>query len=605
MTSRGLLHPASLPTLALISLLATFNVPPAQLDQLLHLALTATYEQVYPPSFHQWLARLHNIAPPPHSSKTAADIEETVLALVRGGLDALNGWLNDLKPLCPSSEEEENSVSATPLHRTSPLALFLRSFRMTFAKLSFDEAVAWWEDVTQWCKGTWVQPDMRTQRRVVADSYTRAKGAQDYQATKDSLSFYDLDDATSSHGKPQYALLNTGFVEFENGGWQAAREALAEAVQVARNAGDSRCLAAASSLHKRLEVVAPTASTSAVPSTGDMVVGEGRPSPTDLLWEVKHGSSIGRPTPSLFPMLYSSRALHQCPPVSSNAKDKGRAVIWNDAAWEPSWHAVAANLWDDLGSPHLSDLRQEMALEALDEDRNLWNVQLAVLSRKAFKLARANRAEEALPLLLRAVDTRAKRRTFGTLELRAWESAVWEVARIYAELRDEQDVVDRLARLTPPSVQHWSDSPEKDAEGVESNASAALLYNTARRLLDEGHGVIALSYALRALHFSTTNSFEPLRLRCICQVAQCRLAISPTVDEASRGLLELEAVWGEILAREKVDVELMALACEVRGRAGVYKAEGRGEWSLGVRRRGFALMLLRSPDRRGDPPSSS
>lgn len=28
-------------------------------------------------------------------------------------------------------------------------------------------------------------------------SYTRAKGAQDYQATRDSLSFYDLDDATA------------------------------------------------------------------------------------------------------------------------------------------------------------------------------------------------------------------------------------------------------------------------------------------------------------------------------------------------------------------------------------------------------------------------
>jgi hypothetical protein len=49
------------------------------------------------------------------------------------------------------------------------------------------------------------------------------------------------------------------------------------------------------SLHKRLEVVAPTASTSAAAATSDMVVGEGRPSPTDLLWEVKHGSNIVSP----------------------------------------------------------------------------------------------------------------------------------------------------------------------------------------------------------------------------------------------------------------------------------------------------------------------
>lgn len=96
-------------------------------------------------------------------------------------------------------------------------------------------------------------------------------------------------------------------------------------------------------------------------------------------------------------------------------------------------------------------------------------------------------------------------------------------------------------------------------------------------LQDEGHGVIALPYAVRALHTSTINSYEPLRLRCVCQVAQCRLAISPTAEEASRGLQELESVWGDVLSRATDDVELMALACEVRGRALVFNAGGKGE----------------------------
>lgn len=287
MSIRVGLHPASIPTLALISLVATFNVPSNQLDSLLHLALTAIYEQAYPPTFHQWLARLHKLAPPPQSSKTAADIEETVsptnrllsqprresssqahtrlqvLALVRGGLDSLNGWLNgapspisytlvparsfscppphlrspDLKPLCPSSEEEEVSFSresailATmltprcpspeqrlvdapapnlpsrslppPLSHDLRQALLRRSRRLVgrrYTVVSGDVGRAGSEDSEENCRRC-VSPRIELDRddslTLLRCSYTRAKGAQDYQATKDSLSFYDLDDATS------------------------------------------------------------------------------------------------------------------------------------------------------------------------------------------------------------------------------------------------------------------------------------------------------------------------------------------------------------------------------------------------------------------------
>lgn len=36
-------------------------------------------------------------------------------------------------------------------------------------------------------------------------------------------------------------------------------------------------------------------------------------------------------------------------PLSASSKDKGRIASWNDPAWEPSWHAVSAIVWDDLG----------------------------------------------------------------------------------------------------------------------------------------------------------------------------------------------------------------------------------------------------------------
>ena len=64
---------------------------------------------------------------------------------------------------------------------------------------------------------------------------------EDYQAAQDATSFYDADEGFStcvspclplsslidigySQGRVEYALLNTAFLEFEAGGYKAARE---------------------------------------------------------------------------------------------------------------------------------------------------------------------------------------------------------------------------------------------------------------------------------------------------------------------------------------------------------------------------------------------
>lgn len=98
--------------------------------------------------------------------------------------------------------------------------------------------------------------------------------------------------------------------------------------------------------------------------------GDGSPTPTDLLWDIKHADdevraqeslaglregspqdlSQGCPVTSLFATLYASRTLHQCPPVSPGSKEKGRATFWNDEGWEAAYHAVAGNLWSELGA---------------------------------------------------------------------------------------------------------------------------------------------------------------------------------------------------------------------------------------------------------------
>jgi hypothetical protein len=55
----------------------------------------------------------------------------------------------EFKSLYPQTEEEET----TSLHRTSPLALYVRRTRLNFDQLSFDQSVRWWDLFAEWCDG--------------------------------------------------------------------------------------------------------------------------------------------------------------------------------------------------------------------------------------------------------------------------------------------------------------------------------------------------------------------------------------------------------------------------------------------------------------------
>lgn len=58
---------------------------------------------------------------------------------------------SDLKIYFPSSEDDDSPINPTRLHRASPFALYIRKCRLAFAKMAFDEAVAWWDSVNAWC----------------------------------------------------------------------------------------------------------------------------------------------------------------------------------------------------------------------------------------------------------------------------------------------------------------------------------------------------------------------------------------------------------------------------------------------------------------------
>ena len=109
------------------------------------------------------------------------------------------------------------------------------------------------------------------------------------------------------------------------------------------------------SLHKRLAAAAPPGVIASTSSP--LAVGDGRPSPTDLLWDAGQAYKAGTPLPSLFTNLYASRALWYAPPMVVNAdkgnkekeKDRVREGRWPDGEWEGGWHATAAAVWGGLG----------------------------------------------------------------------------------------------------------------------------------------------------------------------------------------------------------------------------------------------------------------
>lgn len=55
------------------------------------------------------------------------------------------------------------------------------------------------------------------------------------------------------------------------------------------------------------------------------------------------------------------------------------------------------------------------------------------------QLARANRADDGLSLLLEAIETAERRRGMGLREFARWHRIVWDVVRMEVERRYVQD----------------------------------------------------------------------------------------------------------------------------------------------------------------------
>ncbi|GAA5901276.1 hypothetical protein JCM6882_007732 [Rhodosporidiobolus microsporus] len=537
---------STLPTLCLVKVVASASTNPSSLPHLDHLALVAldaTTEPTPPPSLEDWLDRLAGHDPSEALVGAVDDIRAQVQKVRRRGLDAAVSWAhNEMKPLVAWNEDDEVSLHTFPLLRSSPLGMYLRRTYLQLSKMSFDEAVGWWEAVGGWCEGT-LGKQGGAGERDVAQRFAQARLRQDYHASRELVrSFATTSVGGSDRSSPQQALLHLALVEYEDGGFEAAQQALDDATQIARTMGDVACLSACSSLRKRLFTAAPSlasSSSSSPPETSSSAAAglstkltSNPNAPYDLLHSLG-ASAPSTPLPTLFSPLYASLALYQhhsfppIPPSSSasgahhhphkkeeeqrplpppGTEDGGYAAEFG-AAWE----CAAAGVWDEMGITPLSTLHNSLSLSHLSPSRPSWPIKLSVLSRRAARLARAGRHDEALEELFVAVESREGRAGMGVREVRGWRECV--------EWVEGEREGRRSGRFDPTA-------PDSDQLPLPTNLSTSLL----------------------ALQSSLSTSRHPSTLLSFLSVVDARLSLASTPAEGERGLREVEEVWGGVLA---------------------------------------------------------
>ncbi|GAA5939187.1 hypothetical protein JCM1841_003171 [Sporobolomyces salmonicolor] len=541
------LQPSTIPTLCLTKYLALSPPDLAQphLDLHLEFILDLLYTSSQPQSLKEWLQRAEGHEPSDALRSAVADLEAEVLNLKRAGLDAVLSWIShDLRPLCAWSEEDEPSVTPAPLLRASPLGIFLRRASLSFSKLSFEEGVAWWAEFDAWCG------DGRASSSGTGSRYEKARMAADYQTSRSELRSYELD-TEMSRNRPQYALLHQALLDYEAGGFEAALQAIEEATQIARNVGDAGCLAA---LRQRLQAAPGRRATHrtppSIPSASSL---DGR-SPYDLLWDIRHARYNDAPVHTLFTTLYTAQAMQQSGSDSSTSLISSATL--RDSDYDASWQAASAALWLDMSILHLARLRENLALEFLDPEQPAWDVRLAILSRQAVRLAQQNHPEQAIRLLLHAVESHSKRRDMGVQEVAVWQRTLFTCALIEAERRRDEATARSIAALLPHNPPNAGKTPSPFSDSPAHPSPSTLLASS-----------------LLKYHTSSAQSLSSSRLSSLCAIVDARIAVSPMPEEAARGLAELEGAWGEVLARSD-EGQVLGRAWEARGRAGVIAAGG-------------------------------
>ena len=165
--------------------------------------------------------------------------------------------------------------------------------------------------------------------------------------------------------------------------------------------------------------------------------------------------------------------------------------------------------------------------------------------------------------------------------------------------RGQSTIIAYINRVTPPRPNHHTLSPPSTPPPLHSTITVHL--KSGSHLLAIAQPTSALPHFLKAHHLASGISDEISILSSILGIIEVRLAMSPTIEEATRSEKELEIAWTRLLILGieffengnaggdgdwGEEIGVLARALEVRARAGLIRVKGEDE---GVR---FAVAGL-------------
>ncbi|KAM0789405.1 hypothetical protein ACM66B_000232 [Microbotryomycetes sp. NB124-2] len=538
-------HPAVVPIVVLISMFGDLECSPEVLDDLVELLLAWTQltdKAALPQSFNAWLQCVAPHDAPQPAMDVALRVKENVEALVSGGHDVFGTWVKDLSKLCAINEDDETVLNPAPFSRFSPFGIFVRCLRIDFQRMLFPAVIQWWQDAQLWfMQGGTVPSKLAVDgRRPVAKSPGRRA---DYQAWLDMLTSESTFGSTKGPSRENY-LYDRAATQFAFDHFRSAEEAITETFTAAANARNSRIGLACQSLRRRL------AAASTAPGWTNDNASSQKPeaSSFELFWDISSQSRVGRLQHSL-DLLRNDRVETRNSVTTAPRRAAHRQQFGpENRLWAASSSTAAALLWAELGSHTLSRLWAEVAASDLPGNAPAWDLRIAILDLGASSCTAAGRSEEALFVLLRAIDRRAKRVGLTSGNASAWAS-----------------MVQRQCALPGSESRASSSTAHGTLQGRRSRTDMLKLFEDGEEaLLYDRQPATALDVFLKVGRSSEDR--RPLWLRSVCRLAQCRAVLSPCSSEAVRGLCELEACWTLILEQGLHDLETEAIGLEVRAR---------------------------------------
>ncbi|GMK56651.1 hypothetical protein CspeluHIS016_0304910 [Cutaneotrichosporon spelunceum] len=490
--------------------------------------------------------------------------------------------------------EDDGVILSTPepLERLSPLGLYFRALVVKLRKLGFNETSKLSGRVAAWCEAgpqeySWEtaqdierrdpSPFLETRgmtRISHMEQHMEALATGDFVGAQQALvALYDYraqmgdyDDKMAPH-----TLLNLSVFHYRTGGMEAAREAVEEAIRIARRANDAGALQQALNLQHRLTTESEGAAwpTAMLPAVKQEPVPLRRlmhgVTPADDLWSLAAALDMGEPVPVAFRRIYT--ALGRATPLSPS----GEVQPLDTGAW----HAAQANLWALLGSEALASVHEDAALSDAGPD-----VALQVSISRAERMAQRGAFEGALALLLRQAEG------LDHAAYRTWARAVWTTLGRQVSLAQdtEADKVlrglysDSSARFGPggPPRDLWEPSaaPKEDRGIVFAHRHVTDALDGVREGLDADPPTpphLLLRHTLASLELASGLGLWPVYRAGVVCLADVLLGM----DLPRKADTELGAVWAELVAGH--DALLLARAALARAKAWASIATGGGE----------------------------